>query len=84
MYVDPAPGGVEPSSATISPEQGDSGTGAANLQVLLLQSSSSVGQGVFNLDTIRVGTNWADVTPIEFRAVRDRSAEPGGLLRQPR
>ena len=63
MYVDPAPGGVEPSSATISPEQGDSGTGAANLQVLLLQASSSVGQGVFDLDTIRVGTNWADVTP---------------------
>ena len=64
MYVDPTPGGVEPSSATISPEQGDSGTGAANLQVLLLQASSSVGQGVFNFDTIRVGTNWADVTPM--------------------
>ena len=63
IYVDPTPGGVEPSSATITPEQGDSGTGAANLQVLLLQASSSVGQGIFNLDTVRIGTNWVDVTP---------------------
>lgn len=62
LYVDPAPGGAEPSSPTISPESGDSGTGAANLQVLMLQASSSTGQGSFNLDTVRVGTNWADVT----------------------
>ena len=62
MYVDPTPGGVEPSTATISPESGDSGTGAANLQVLMFQASSSVGQGSFNLDSVRIGTNWADVT----------------------
>lgn len=63
LYVDPVPGGSEPASPTIITEQGDSGTGATNVQVILLQSSSSPGQGSFELDTLRIGTNWSDVTP---------------------
>lgn len=66
LYVDPPPGGPEPSSPDISTGSGSddgSSAAAANLQVLLLQSPSSAGQGSFNLDAIRVGTNWADVAP---------------------
>lgn len=62
MYVDPIPGGTETASPAITADKGDNI--AANLQVLLLQSSASAGQGTFNLDSIRVGTNWADVTPM--------------------
>lgn len=60
IHVDPAPGGAEPAApngTTIG-----EGTDAANLQILLLHSPSAATQGSFNLDTVRVGTNWADVT----------------------
>ncbi len=62
LYVDPTPGGAEPASPAITADTGDNV--AANLQVLLLQSAASTAQGTFNLDSIRVGTNWADVTPM--------------------
>jgi len=62
LYVDPLPGGAEPASPAITADTGDNI--AANLQVLLLQSAASTAQGTFNLDAIRVGTNWADVTPL--------------------
>ena len=61
LYVDPTPGGVEPSSPAITADTGDNV--AANLQVLLLQASTSTNPVTFDLDAIRVGTNWADVTP---------------------
>ena len=65
MYVDPTPGAPEPASPTLSTETGDDGgSGASDVQVLLLQSSSSPGQGVFQLDTLRAGTSWADVVPV--------------------
>jgi len=64
LYVDPTPGGVEPSSPSARTSGGDGGAGASNLQIVLFRSASSVGQGSFNFDTLRIGTNWADVTPL--------------------
>lgn len=64
IYLDPTPGSVEPSSATATTSGGDGGAGATNLQTILFRSSSSVGQGGFTFDAVRVSTNWADVTPL--------------------
>lgn len=63
IYVDPTPGGGEPNSPSAITDPGDIGTGAGNLQIVLFSSSSSSAQGNYNFDTLRVGTNWADVTP---------------------
>ncbi len=63
IYLDPLPGGTEPNSPNASTSS-DSGAGASTLQNVLFRSSSSSGQGGFNFDTLRIGTNWADVTPM--------------------
>lgn len=67
IYIDPTPGDPEPAfpDALTGEEDDDGGGGPepSNLQVLLLQSPSSASQGSFYLDTLRIGTNWADVTP---------------------
>ncbi len=63
LYVDPAPGGTEPATPNAGTELGE-GTDAANLQILLFHAPSAAAQGSFNFDTLRIGTNWADVTPM--------------------
>ena len=60
LYIDPVPGGTEPLSPDIVTSSDDDNVGASNLQELLFQSTA--GQGVWNFDTVRVGTNWSDVT----------------------
>ena len=70
LYIDPPPGGLEPAIPDAQADESDDdegeggGTGdAANLQVILFRSPSLASQGSFYLDTLRAGTNWADVTP---------------------
>jgi pectate lyase len=60
LYVNPVPGTGEPAVPDASQS---GGTDAANLQVVFLKSSGS--WGVWNFDTLRVGTAWADVTPAD-------------------
>ena len=71
LYVDPVPGAPEPAFASAQTggggggEDDDGGGGdAANLQVVFFQSPSFAAQGSINFDTLRIGTNWADVTPV--------------------
>jgi len=69
LYIDPLPGGSEPAVPDAQADESDDDEGvgngdAANLQVILFRSPSLASQGRFNLDTLRAGTNWADVTPV--------------------
>jgi len=61
LYIDPVPGGTEPANADIVTSSDDN-IGASSLQELLFRSTA--GQGVWNFDTVRVGTNWSDVVPM--------------------
>jgi hypothetical protein len=70
IYIDPVPGGPEPAipnARTGGDDDDGGGSIAANLQVVLFHSPSTAAQGTINFDTLRVGTNWADVTPKIFR-----------------
>jgi hypothetical protein len=60
LYVNPTPGGTEPTAdVTVGP----GGTEAANLQTLGFKvNSATAGNWVF--DSLRVGDTWADVTPL--------------------
>jgi hypothetical protein len=72
LYIDPVPGAPEPAFASAR-TGGDDGGGSddgggvsddpPNLQVLLFQSPNAAAEGGVDFDTVRVGTNWADVTP---------------------
>ena len=73
LYIDPVPGAPEPAFADAQPggdgggeDDDGGGSDAANLQVVLFHSPSFAAQGSINFDTVRVGTNWADVTPLTF------------------
>ncbi len=59
LYIDPVPGGTEPFPNITA--GADDNVGPSSLQVLLFRSGA--GQGVWNFDGVRVGTNWSDVTP---------------------
>ena len=60
LFINPVPGATEP----VTPDAAQTGgTDAANVQNVYLKSSS--GYGVWNFDTLRVGTTWADVTPAD-------------------
>ena len=66
IYIDPNPGGSEPASPNAQTDQDDDGTGAtgaSNLQVILFHAPNLATQGSLNFDGLRIGTNWADVTP---------------------
>ncbi len=58
LYINPTAGAGEPASADATLT---GGTDATDLQHVYLKSSS--GYGAWNLDTLRVGPAWADVTP---------------------
>jgi len=58
------PGGAEPLNPDASTSSDDDNTGASSPRVILFRAASSVGPGVWDFDTVRVGTNWADVTPL--------------------
>jgi Immunoglobulin I-set domain len=60
LYIDPTPGGPEPTTADAS----ISDITFPNLQLIGFYSPSLASQGGWNFDTMRVGTNWADVTPV--------------------
>ena len=62
IFIDPVPGAPEPSPDAIT-ESGE-GSSFPNLQVIVLKSPVLATQGQWNLDSLRVGTNWADVTPV--------------------
>jgi hypothetical protein len=62
LYINPVPGGSEPASPDAATESNE-GIPAATLQNLLLHSPGNVTNGAWTIDSIRVGTNWADVTP---------------------
>ncbi len=64
VYVDPVVGQPEPTPDAATQAGDDDGSDAPNLQVLLLASTGSSGQGAYTIDTLRVGTTWADVTPV--------------------
>ncbi len=71
LYIDPPPGGLEPAFPDAQADESDDDEGegggngdAANLQVILFRSPGLASQARFNLDTLRAGTNWADVTPV--------------------
>jgi len=62
MYVNPTLGGSEPSSANISTNAGTDAT--SGLNVVGFKAQSNISQGDFIIDNLRVGTTWADVTPV--------------------
>jgi hypothetical protein len=64
IYVDPVPGNPEPASAAAATEYPGEGTDPINLQVMLLRPLRSGGTGMVYLDTLRIGTNWADVASL--------------------
>lgn len=62
LWVNPTPGGSQP-VADVS--FGNSALAdSAGLQVLGIKAQSATTQGNWNLDTLRIGTAWADVTPV--------------------
>ncbi len=63
LFVDPTPGLAEPlPNASASLDDDELGGGPANLQGVAFGSASSSSSGIFNFDTVRVGTAWGDVT----------------------
>lgn len=62
LYIDPIPGNAEPSPNVIT--QLGSLTNAL-LGELYMLGSSNVTQGAYQIDTLRVGTNWADAVPAQ-------------------
>jgi hypothetical protein len=61
LWFDPTPGGSMPSAD----ETMSGGTDAANLQVVGFKAQSATsGAGNWVFDTLRIGTTWADVTPV--------------------
>jgi len=86
LYIDPAAASPEPAFANARTEQGDDGeidTGS-NLQVVLFHSPASPAgatAGSFAFDTLRFGTQWADVIPqtipLSVAGPQDQSACSG-------
>ncbi len=60
LFIDPIPGGNEPTT----PDAAISDVMFPNLRVMGFFSPSLASQGSWNFDTLRIGTNWADVTPV--------------------
>ncbi len=60
LFIDPTPGGNEPTT----PDAAISDIPFPNLRLMGLFAPSLASQGSWNLDTMRIGTNWADVTPV--------------------
>ncbi len=58
LFLDPTPGGSEPAT----PDAAISDIPFPNLRSLGFFAPSLASQGGWNLDTLRVGTNWTDVT----------------------
>ncbi len=58
LFINPGPGGAEPES----PGATSSGTAVANLAKLFFRSGSSTA-GRFVVDSVRVASTWAEVTP---------------------
>ena len=80
LYIDPSPGDLEPATPNavvtsgggdddddeFDDDDGGGGVRPANVGAILFQSSGNAGPSVLNFDTLRVGTAWADVTPLVF------------------
>lgn len=60
IYLDPTPGQAEPASPNAITE--NEGNAATTLQNILFNSPGS--NALYYVDTLRIGTNWADVTPL--------------------
>lgn len=61
LYVNPTPGGTEPTADVTA---GAGGTEASDLLLLGFKAQSSATAGVWQFDTLRVGDTWASVTPV--------------------
>jgi hypothetical protein len=60
LFVDPSPIGTEPAIPSATASTG--GTDAPDLSQVSIKAQSATTQGNWDVDTIRVGTTWADVT----------------------
>lgn len=69
LYINPAPGGAEPTTPDATQT---GGTDAASLQNVYIKSSNGYGSWCF--DTLRIGPTWASVTPAE--GAEPPSAQP--------
>ncbi len=66
LFVDPTPGGIEPASGTVK----------SDANVGLITGLTLYSTGAFSIDELRVGTTFADVTPLGPGPV---VPEPGSL-----
>ncbi len=63
LYISPTPGAPEPIPSAVTQQSDDGGAFTGNLQVVILSASGDSTQGRYDVDTLRIGTNWSDVTP---------------------
>jgi len=79
LWVNPATnsfGGIEPVASIAATNSGNT-TDATQLQHVFVRCNSSTTSGINEIDDVRVGSTWADVTP-------NGSAEPPAATPQPR
>jgi hypothetical protein len=62
LFIDPNPLGTEPTNPDATSTNAN-GSDPINIAVVALKCQSTLGQGNWDIDTLRIGTNWADVTP---------------------
>jgi hypothetical protein len=73
LYIDPSPLGTEPAS----PDATASGTSLpVNLAEVSMKAQSAASQGSWNLDTLRIGTSWSDVTPAPVTCISAAVTSP--------
>lgn len=87
MWLNPATGGADEASAVVTPILTTSGSDQSGLLSLRIESDADA-SGPLYLDEIRVGTTWADVTPLGGPVVGQKlgfttqpaNAAPGATL----
>jgi len=70
IWINPTPGAVEP-AATITDTH--AGTDLASINRFFLRQDSVTETPVLEIDELRIGTTWADVTPAAVLSVNDNS-----------
>jgi len=64
LFVNPVPGGTEPAAPVIATADGLTGTDASTITAIFLRQGTSSSAPNVMVDGIRVGTTWAQVTPV--------------------
>lgn len=81
LYVNPVPGSLESANTPVVTAVG---TNVNNSQVQsFFLRNNSVEPGVTQIDDLRVGTTWADVTPVSSPTLRIEKALPNVLISWP-